>query len=182
MRARGELRRQVGFVGATAVLLALAASCGSSGGQGGSGGAAGVPATGGAAGGGSGGKGGSSGAAGGAAGQAGTPGCTTPAHVLPLNPANPQDGITLSGFYVDTDTWNAAKYTVSQTMYVCDYDNWYVVAKMDDSAGDGAVKTYPNVHMDFDSAPAISSFTSISSTLATSGRTSGSTSSLTTCG
>ncbi len=183
------------FLGATVVLLGLAGACGSSGGQGGSGGAAGVPATGGAsggsggtagagfggmAGGGAGGKanggaggkaggGGSSGAAGGAAGQAGTPGCTSPTHVLPLNPSNPQDGITLSGFYVDTDTWNAAKYTVSQTMYVCDYDNWYVVAKMDDSAGDGAVKTYPNVHMDFNSAPAISSFTSITSTFGHAG-------------
>lgn len=174
MRATLELRRRVGFPGAMVILLGFAGACGSSGGQGGSGGAAGVPATGGTTGGGFGGEGGggsggkagggTSGAAGGAAGHAGTPGCTSPTHVLPLNPANPQDGITLSGFYVDTDTWNAAKYTVSQTMYVCDYDNWYVVAKMDDSAGDGAVKTYPNVHMDFNSAPAISSFTSISST------------------
>jgi Glycosyl hydrolase family 12 len=85
---------------------------------------------------------------------------------LPLNPANPQDGITLSGFYVDTDTWNAASYPVSQTMYVCDYDNWYVVANMNNSTGDGAVKTYPNVHKDFTAAPQISSFSTISSSFA----------------
>jgi len=88
---------------------------------------------------------------------------------LPLNPSNPQDGITLSGFYVDTDTWNAASYPVSQTMYVCDYNNWYVLAKMDNSTGDGAVKTYPNVHKDFSGAPAIGSFSAISSTFAHAG-------------
>jgi hypothetical protein len=89
--------------------------------------------------------------------------------VLPLNPANAQDGITLSGFYVDTDTWNAANYQVSQTMYVCDYDNWYVVANMNDDSHDGAVKTYPNVHEDFNGAPEISSYTSISSSFAHAG-------------
>ena len=95
--------------------------------------------------------------------------CTTPSHVLPLNPGNPQDGITIGAFYVDTDTWNAASYQVSQTMYVCDYDNWYVVANMNDAAGDGAVKTYPNVHEDFGAAPAISSFGAISSSFAHTG-------------
>lgn len=188
MRVRVELSRHAALVGVASVLAMLASmSCGSSGGQttggsGGAGGVAGASPTGGQGGGGSGGKagGGEAGAAnGGAAGQAGAHGgsagqggaqaCTSPAHVLPLNPSNPQDGITLGGFYVDTDTWNAANYTVSQTMYICDYDNWYVVAKMDDSKGDGAVKTYPNVHMDFSSAPAISSFTSISSTFGHAG-------------
>ena len=107
-------------------------------------------------------------------GGAGSPGgstpvtqtCTNPSYILPLNPSNPQDGITLSGFYVDTDTWNAANYPVSQTMYICDYNNWYVVANMNNDTGDGAVKTYPNVHQDFNSAPAISSFTTISSSFA----------------
>ncbi|MFI5306016.1 MAG: hypothetical protein ACHQ53_01610 [Polyangiales bacterium] len=89
--------------------------------------------------------------------------CANPSHVLPLNKANPQDGITLGGFYVDTDTWNAASYKVSQTMYICDYGNWYVIANMNDDKGDGAVKTYPNVHEDFNSSPKISSFGTISS-------------------
>ena len=105
----------------------------------------------------------------GTAGQPGSSSCANPTHVLPLNPSNPQDGITLGGFYVDTDTWNAASYPVSQTLYVCDYDNWYVVAKMDDAAHDGAVKTYPNVHKDFSGAPALSSFAAISSSFAHAG-------------
>ena len=92
--------------------------------------------------------------------------CANPAHVLPLNPQDPQDGITLSGFYVDTDTWNAASYDVSQTMYICDYNNWYVVANMNNDTGDGAVKTYPNVHQDFNDAPMISSFSTITSSFA----------------
>ena len=92
--------------------------------------------------------------------------CSNPSHVLPLNSSNPQDGITLGGFYVDTDTWNAASYQVSQTMYICDYNNWYVVARMNNDSGDGAVKTYPNVHKDFDGAPAISSFGTITSSFA----------------
>ncbi len=146
------------------------ASAGTGGGAGqasaGTGGGAGHASSG--AGGGAGHAGGGSGA-GGAAGQSGSPTCTNPTHVLPLNPSNPQDGVTLSGFYVDTDTWNAAKYTVSQTMYICDYDDWYVVAKMDDSTGDGAVKTYPDVHMDFNAAPAVSSFTAITSAFAHAG-------------
>jgi hypothetical protein len=137
----------------------------------GGGGAAGTGGT--AAGGGAGGAGGASsggaGGASGAAGQAGSTSCANPPHVLPLNPSNPQDGITLGGFYVDTDTWNATNYQVSQTMYVCDYNNWYVVAKMDNAAGDGAVKTYPNVHKDFGAAPALSSFSVISSSFAHAG-------------
>ena len=106
--------------------------------------------------------------AGGTAGNAGgaAASCTNPTHVLPMNPSNPQDGITLSGYYVDTDTWNAANYQVSQTMYICDYNNWYVVANMNNNTGDGAVKTYPNVHKDFNNAPAISSFTTLSSSFA----------------
>jgi hypothetical protein len=80
-----------------------------------------------------------------------------------LDPSNAQNGITLGNFYVDADTWNVANYQVSQTMYICDYDNWYVVANMNNDNGDGAVKTYPNVHEDF-SEPRISSFHTISST------------------
>lgn len=92
--------------------------------------------------------------------------CTNPAHTLALDPANPQNGITLSGFYVDADTWNVTNYQVSQTMYICDYNDWYVVANMNNDSGDGAVKTYPDVHEDFSSAPAISTFTTITSTFA----------------
>jgi hypothetical protein len=146
-----------------------AASGGQSGGAGTGNATAGAGGASGGAGGASAGAGGARGGAGGAAGQAGAQSCTNPVDVLPLNPSNAQDGVTLSGFYVDTDTWNAAGYTVSQTMYICDYDNWYVVAKMDNSTGDGAVKTYPNVHKDFSAAPAVSSFNAISSSFAHAG-------------
>jgi Glycosyl hydrolase family 12 len=64
--------------------------------------------------------------------------------------------------------WNASNYSVSQTMYACSYSNWYVVAKMNNDNGDGAVKTYPNVQMNFNE-PKISSFHSISSTFAETG-------------
>ena len=134
---------------------------------GGQGGAAAGGAAGHATGGGSGGAAGH--ATGGAGGQGGQTGCANPAHVLPLNPSNPQDGITIGNFYVDTDTWNAASYPVTQTLYVCDYDNWYVVANMNNDSGDGAVKTYPNVHQDFGSAPAIGSYAAISSSFAHAG-------------
>jgi len=83
-----------------------------------------------------------------------------------MDPKNAQNGVTLSGFYVDADTWNVANYQVTQTMYVCDYNNWYAVANMNNSTGDGAVKTYPDVHEDFGSSPLISSFKTISSSFA----------------
>jgi hypothetical protein len=144
--------------------------CGTSSGQGTGGSGGGASATGGSACGTTGAAAGTGGSAsGGAGGHAGAQACTSPLYVLPLNPTNAQDGITLGSFYVDTDTWNAASYPVSQTMYVCDYDNWYVIAKMDNTTGDGAVKTYPDVHEDFGSAPAVSSFTSISSSFAHAG-------------
>jgi hypothetical protein len=180
--------RRPWFAAAALLLIGLGpAGCGSSTGQGaggGSGGGAGTVGSGGQSGGagtgsatagtggasaGGGGARGGAGGAGGAAGQPGAQSCANPAYTLPLNPSNAQDGVTLSGFFVDTDTWNAAGYTVSQTMYICDYDNWYVVAKMDNSTGDGAVKTYPNVHMDFNAAPAVSSFGAISSGFAHAG-------------
>lgn len=93
--------------------------------------------------------------------------CTNPTHTIPMNPSNPQDGITIGNFYLTNDTWNAANYTVSQTMYICDYNNWYVVASMNNT-GDGAVKTYPNIHQDFN-GKAISSFSTITSSFAESG-------------
>jgi hypothetical protein len=145
--------------GSGAAGTAGTSAAGGAGTSGGAGGAAG--------GAGAGGRGGN--AAGGAGGQPGSQTCTNAPHVLPLNPSNPQDGIMLGGFYVDTDTWNAANYRVSQTMYVCDYNNWYAVANMDNTTRDGAVKTYPNVHKDFSGAPALSSFSAISSRFAHAG-------------
>jgi Glycosyl hydrolase family 12 len=69
-------------------------------------------------------------------------------------------------YFVANDAWNESNYSVSQTLYACSYSNWYVRATMDNSKGDGAVKTYPNAHRDFSNLPAISSFGSITSTFA----------------
>jgi hypothetical protein len=162
-----------GTTGGAAGTAGGAAGTSGGAGRGGAGGTAGTSGSAGrgGAGGATAGTGGTAGAGGssGAAGQGGSRSCTNAPHVLPLNPSNAQDGITLGGFYVDTDTWNVAGYSVTQTMYVCDYNNWYVVAKMDNTRGDGAVKTYPNVHKDFNAAPAISSFSVISSSFGHAG-------------
>lgn len=55
----------------------------------------------------------------------------------------------LAPYFVANDMWNTSGYNVTQTLYACSYSNWDVVATMDNSKGDGAVKTYPNSHRDF---------------------------------
>ena len=77
----------------------------------------------------------------------------------------PEGGWTDGKYYVTQDMWNASGYGVQQTLYACAYNSWYVVANMNNNSGDGAVKTYPNVHVDFNE-PKISSFHSITSTFA----------------
>jgi hypothetical protein len=74
-------------------------------------------------------------------------------------------------YYADNNLWNASGYNVSQRMRVCSHGNWSVTAKADNSSGDGAVKTYPNVHRDYHNwstghEPQISSFKSIKSRFA----------------
>jgi hypothetical protein len=69
------------------------------------------------------------------------------------------------GYFVGNNMWNSSRYSVTQTLYACAYNNWYVVASMDNAAGDRAVKTYPNVHEDF-SEPGISSLHFLTSTFA----------------
>jgi hypothetical protein len=44
--------------------------------------------------------------------------------------------------------WNSAGALAPETLYACSYHNWYVVSKQTNHAG--AVKTYPNVHKDYD--------------------------------
>jgi hypothetical protein len=79
--------------------------------------------------------------------------------------SDPNGGWSNGGYYVAQDMWNIGGYSVSQTLDACAYNNWYVAATMNNANGDGAVKTYPNVHEDF-SEPAIGSFRAISSTFA----------------
>jgi hypothetical protein len=77
--------------------------------------------------------------------------------------SDPQGGSTLGAYYIANDMWNASNYSVSQTMHACSAANWYVIATMNNDNGDGAVKTFPNAHMDFGAAPAIGTFHSVSS-------------------
>ncbi|MGH3166139.1 MAG: hypothetical protein ACRDN0_09640 [Trebonia sp.] len=71
--------------------------------------------------------------------------CAKPT-VIPLDVKNAQSGVTRGKYYVTNDTWNASRYSgLSQAIYVCDYNNWYTVATMNNDTGDGAVKTSPNV-------------------------------------
>jgi hypothetical protein len=71
--------------------------------------------------------------------------CTKP-RVVPMDPQSVQSGISEGAYYVTNDTWNASHYSgLSQSIYVCNYDNWYAVATMNNDTSDGAVKTSPNV-------------------------------------
>jgi hypothetical protein len=92
--------------------------------------------------------------------------CTSPSHTIAMDPSNAQTGISLGNFYVTNDTWNTSSYQVSQTLFVCSASSWYATATMNNNNGDGAVKSYPNVHEDFNSSPKISSFSTISSSFA----------------
>ncbi|GAB7007660.1 hypothetical protein JCM18899A_51350 [Nocardioides sp. AN3] len=75
------------------------------------------------------------------------------------------------GYWVHNNMWNASGYRVSQTLSACSFRNWQVTATADNSRGDGAVKTYPNVHRDFHNwstghEPRLSSFSRIRSSWA----------------
>jgi hypothetical protein len=88
--------------------------------------------------------------------------CAKPQYVT----SDPQGMWNLDPYFVHNNMWGTNGYNVSQTLYACSYSNWYVVATMDNSKGDGAVKTYPNSHRDFQNGPQINSFKSITSTFA----------------
>jgi glycosyl hydrolase family 12 len=68
-------------------------------------------------------------------------------------------------YFVYNNMWNISGYSVTQTLDACSFNNWYVVATMNNDSGNGAVKTYPNVQENFNEQ-AISSFHSITSTFA----------------
>ncbi|MBO0847278.1 MAG: hypothetical protein J2P22_17900 [Nocardioides sp.] len=79
--------------------------------------------------------------------------------------SDPNAGTTMGRYYVHNNMWNASAYQVSETLGACSAGNWYVRAKADNRSGDGAVKTYPNVHRDYQ-GPRLNSFASIRSTFA----------------
>ncbi len=89
-------------------------------------------------------------------------GATAPVFVT----SDTNGGWSIGGYYVHNNMWNSTKYSpCTQTLSAWSWDNWHVVARMNNKTGDGAVKTYPNVHKDFGKVP-IGSFHSITSTFA----------------
>jgi hypothetical protein len=65
---------------------------------------------------------------------------------VPMVDGNAQSGVTRGKYYITNDTWNAHGYPgLSQAIYVCNYNDWYALADMNNDNGDGAVKTSPNV-------------------------------------
>jgi hypothetical protein len=94
-----------------------------------------------------------------------TSGSSTCAHPQFVT-SDPSGMWNLAPYFVFNNMWNASNYTVSQTLDACSYSDWHVVATANNDSGDGAVKTYPNSHRDFDNNPAIDSFQSITSTFA----------------
>jgi len=102
-----------------------------------------------------------------AAAPAEAAGCTNPRFVT-----SDPDGLWADGRYLlHNNMWNADGYDVTETLSACSHRSWFVDATADDRAGDGAVKTYPNVHVDFHdwdtgAEPALASFRSIVSRFA----------------
>ncbi|HEX6351411.1 GH12 family glycosyl hydrolase domain-containing protein [Actinophytocola sp.] len=102
-----------------------------------------------------------------AAPPAATTTCTNPAFVT----SRSDDGWSDGGYYVHNNEWNASGYNVTQSLAACSYRNWSVTATADNNNGDGAVKTYPNVHKDYHDwgtgkEPLLSSFSTITSRFA----------------
>jgi len=80
--------------------------------------------------------------------------------------SDPNGGWSEDGYYVHNNMWNSRKYQpCTSTLYSSSHANWHVVTTMNNKTGDGAVKTYPNVHRDYRSV-AIESFDSLTSTFA----------------
>lgn len=88
--------------------------------------------------------------------------CAKPSYVT----SDPSGMWNQDPYFVFNNMWGINGYSVTQTLYACSYSDWYVVANMNNNSGDGAVKTYPNSHRDFNNEPAISSLRSITSTFA----------------
>lgn len=87
--------------------------------------------------------------------------CTNP--YVTLTGSN--DGVTNGGYYVHNNLWNASGYPGTKgTTQVCSYRSWNHIGTATNT-GDGAVKTYPNVHKDY-SGRTVSSFSRLTSSFA----------------
>jgi hypothetical protein len=87
--------------------------------------------------------------------------CTDPVFTT----SDPNGGWSDGGYYVHNNMWNCDAYPCVETLSACSYSSFFAVANMNDDSHDGAVKSYPNVHKDYD-APVLSSFAAISTTFA----------------
>ena len=73
--------------------------------------------------------------------------------------------MTDGGYYVHNNLWNASRYPGTKgTTQVCSFHSWNHIGTASNT-GDGAVKTYPNVHKDY-SGRTISSFPRLTSSYA----------------
>ncbi len=100
--------------------------------------------------------------------------CTNPVWRSSSNGAMYSDG----GFIIHNNMWNTSGYRVSETVEACSYHSWNVIATADNSSGDGAVKTYPNVHKDYHNwstgaEPSLSNYPILSSSFAAAGPNTG---------
>ena len=91
--------------------------------------------------------------------EAATKTCTNPVFTT----SDPNGGQTFDKYYLYNDMWNTSYTLGPQTLYVCNYDNWYAVSNQKDQQG--AVLTYPNVHEDFADV-ALDTFKTITSSFA----------------
>ena len=93
--------------------------------------------------------------------EAATKTCTSPVFTT----SDPTGGQTFGKYYLYNDMWNTQATLGPQTLYVCDFDDWYAVSNQTNQQG--AVLTYPNVHEDFTDVP-LNTFTAITSSFAES--------------
>jgi hypothetical protein len=90
--------------------------------------------------------------------------CTNPQYVT----TDPYGMWFDHNYVVHNNVWNGSGYDVRQRMAACSFRNWKVLATADNRSGDGAVKSYPNVHKDWHdwntgAEPRLSSFKGIRS-------------------
>ena len=54
--------------------------------------------------------------------------------------SDPNGGRSIHGYYVHNNMWNRAQYSpCTSTLHARSHDDWYVVARMNNKTGDGAV-------------------------------------------
>jgi glycosyl hydrolase family 12 len=86
----------------------------------------------------------------------------------PVFVSSSADGIwNNDGYFVFNDIWNTPAGPGPQTLYACSYHDFYVVSEQSDDGGN-AVKSYPNVQMNYNDLP-LSSFHHITSRFAETG-------------